>query len=251
MQLAYVDDSGDSRKGVVLSVLLVRDRDWNGVLDAWLDGRRAIHREFRVPKTRELHANTLYKGRGDYCDDDEASKRFGQDKRDAVGRIMLSALAKAEGLQIASFVVLTRRTAEAYSKLVDWLDAWAACEDETIMIFYDGRQLGVDDGIRTPVQLQEDWEQAMRSAAPYRDVHRRLDIRSRRIVEDVFLQDSKYNQLIQAADLVAYGAFQLHRQRHPEMWGTGGAPVAGAIRAYKKLKDLWVPGGEEGIFTLT
>ncbi|MBK5237805.1 MAG: DUF3800 domain-containing protein [Actinomycetales bacterium] len=41
-------------------------------------------------------------------------------------------------------------------------------------------------------------------------MHRDLSITNRRVVEDVIMQDSKYSQLIQAADLAAYAAF--HRK---------------------------------------
>ena len=45
------------------------------------------------------------------------------------------------------------------------------------------------------------WDEALRAATPDRDAHRALDITRRRVVEDVVMQDSKFNQLIQAADL--------------------------------------------------
>lgn len=59
--------------------------------------------------------------------------------------------------------------------------------------------------------------------------------------------DSKYNQLIQAADLIAYGAYHLHRQNHPEVWGHANAGVPAAIRAYMRMRDRWVPGSDHGV----
>ena len=61
------------------------------------------------------------------------------------------------------------------------------------------------------------------------------------------MQDSRYNQLIQAADLVAYGAYQLHAQEHPERWSSKHTPVADAIRAYLRTKRLWIPDSDQGI----
>ncbi|GAA1486503.1 hypothetical protein GCM10009625_33080 [Brachybacterium fresconis] len=96
MHLVYVDDSGDSRSGTILTALLVPDHRWNDVLAAWLEGRRQIHREFGVPKTKELHANELYKGRGRYCETTADDELFSTPRREATGRIMLSWLSNLE-----------------------------------------------------------------------------------------------------------------------------------------------------------
>lgn len=59
MHLCYLEDSGDSKHGVTITALIIEDRDWSAVLDAWLNGRRTIHKQFRVPKNSEIHANEL------------------------------------------------------------------------------------------------------------------------------------------------------------------------------------------------
>ncbi|CAM3241640.1 DUF3800 domain-containing protein [Actinomyces slackii] len=63
------------------------------------------------------------------------------------------------------------------------------------------------------------------------------------------MQDSRYSQLIQAADLIAYGAFHKHAQDYPGVW-VGIRPVPGAIRAYMKTCSHWVPNSENGIIWL-
>ncbi|GAA4531487.1 hypothetical protein GCM10023160_34020 [Brachybacterium paraconglomeratum] len=248
MHLVYVDDSGDSRNGTILTALLVPDHRWNDVLAAWLEGRREIHREFGVPKTKELHANELYKGRGRYCETSADEDLFSTPRREATGRIMLSWLSKAEGLLVVTIATPTNSSAQAYVALVNWLDQWAEMEQTTVMIFYDGQQgYGEPHADRSPEEIRADWEQALRSAAPYRNTHRALDLGTRRVIEDVVMQDSKYNQLIQAADLVAYGAYHLHLQNHPEVWGQKNKPVPAAIRAYYRTKNRWLPGSDNGI----
>lgn len=248
MHLVYVDDSGDSRNGTTLTALIIPDHRWSAALAVWLEGRREIHREFGVPKTQELHANQLYKGRGKYCETPDQNRAFSTPRRNATGRIMLSSLAKAEGIMVITLVTPLPSATAAYSKLVAWLDEWAESEKTTVMIFYDGQQgYGDSEEPRTPDQAREQWDKALRSAAPYRDTHRSLDIGTRRVVEDVIMQDSKYSQFVQAADLVAYGAYQLHRQKHPEFWGTRNRPVPAAIKAYKSMMNRWLPGSEEGI----
>lgn len=248
MHLVYVDDSGNSKYGTTLTALLIPADQWSGVLSVWLEGRRDIHNEFGVPKTQELHANELYKGRGRYCESDEQQALFSTPRRAATGRIMLSWLSKAEGLKVVTIGTPDRSTSDAYSTFVKWLDSWAENEQTTVMIFYDGQQgYGHAESDRSPGEVQAEWENAIRMAAPYRHAHRALDIGSRRVIEDVVMQDSKFNQLIQAADLAAYGAYQLHVQNHPHLWGNS-QPERNSIRAYFQLKEKWLPGSDHGVF---
>lgn len=248
MHLVYVDDSGDSKNGTTMTALLVEDKHWNGVLDCWLQGRREIHREFRVPKTQEIHANNLYKGRSKYCDSEEANRAFNLDKRAATGRIMLSWLSKADGLTIATIATPHKQSPLAYAAFVEWLDDWANRNETTAMIFYDGKQgYDHDDDGRSPDEIRSQWDTAFRASAPYRNTHRSLELETRRVIEDVVMLDSKYNQLIQAADLVAYGAYQWHLQAYPDKWSPRNSPVADAIRAYFRTKAKWLPESDHGV----
>ena len=251
VRLCYVDDSGDSKHGVILSAILVEDRAWNGVLAAWLDGRRAISEEFGVSKSKELHAVNLDKGRGNFLSEGMSANSFTSHQRDATGRIMLSHLSRAEGFRVVTLAISRRSKSVAYRDFLCWLDNWAAQEDETAMVFYDGHQGYSPDLLNvSQEEAGREWETALREAAPYRTAHRGLEISTRRIVEDVVMQDSRYSQLIQAADLIAYGAFHKHAQDHPEVWGKKIRPVPGAIRAYMKLRHRWLPESENGIIWL-
>lgn len=246
VHLCYIDDSGDSRHGVILTALIIHESDWAENLESWLQGRREIHREFGVPKTRELHANKLYKGRGSFCEKPDQDHRFGDKQREAVGRIMLSHLSRAPSTVI-SIGATDRSSSNVYVKFVTLLEGWAAAADTRLMLFYDGQQGLIDDG--SPEQQKEAWDRAIRAAAPYREAHRQLDLTTRRIVEDVIMQDSRYSQFIQAADLLAYGAFHKHLQGHPEIWGTDHAAKASkaAIRAYMRMRNHWLPEHTDGI----
>jgi hypothetical protein len=251
VHLCYIDDSGDSKHGVTLTGLLVEDVHWSTLLDAWLEGRRAIHREFRVPKTVELHAVELYKGRGSYCETPAQNARFGTDKRAAAARVMLTALAKHPHFSVVTVGTSEVSKPKAYAQFVAWLESWAERQDTHLMLMYDGQQgLGAPGEELASPRDRELWETAIRDAAPYREVHRSLDIGQRRIIEDVVMQDSRYSQLIQAADLIAYGAYQKHREEHPEIWGTRNRPVAGAIRAYMKLAQRWPTESNFGVYWL-
>ena len=251
VHICYVDDSGDSKHGVTLTGLLIEDRDWSGVLEAWLDGRRDLHREFGVPKTAELHATKLYKGRGEFCETAEQNARFGTDKRSAAARIMLSKLAQHGHLQVVTLGMGEVSKPLAYARFIAWLDEWAEDNDTYVLVMYDGQQgLGDPDEDLQPPRDRELWETALRDASPYREVHRSLDIHRRRVVEDVVMQDSRYSQLIQAADLVAYGAFQKHKQEHPEIWSARSKPVVGAIKAYMRLSRHWPSESDFGVHWL-
>lgn len=236
---------------MTLTAIIIEDRKWSLVLDAWLNGRRAIHTDFGVPKTSELHGMTLYKGRGKYCETEAQNAQFGTGKRAAVGRIMLAELAKCPDFEVITLGMKDVSKPSAYRRLIAWFDQWAVERDTFVMVMYDGQQ-GLTDPHKEVAQgtAQELWETSVRDASPYRETHRDLDIATRRVVEDVIMQDSRYSQLIQAADLVAYGAFQLHRQNHPEIWGTKAAPQADAIRAYMKLSRRWPSDSDNGIYWL-
>ena len=252
MHFCYVDDSGDSHNGTTLTALIVEDQHWTGLLGAWLQGRRDIHREFGVPKSKEIHAVDLYKKRGSFCETPEQEKKFGENNRAAAGRMLLSALSKHQ-----DFTVVTVASAEVvkprvYAKFIAWLEDWAVLNDTYLLVFYDGQQgLGKPGESLTLEEQQALWESAGREAAPYREVHRGLDLDSRRIIEDVVMQDSKYSQLIQAADLIAYGAYHKHLQEHPEIWWKKPkTPVPAAIKAYMSLTRHWPQDSDYGVYWL-
>ena len=94
MHLCYVDDSGDPSRGKLLTALLIRDTDWADVLDAWLTGREELHRLFGVHKRRELHANKLFKGRGQFCESPEQESAFSSRARAKAARIALGYLSE-------------------------------------------------------------------------------------------------------------------------------------------------------------
>lgn len=251
MHLCYIDDSGDSKHGVTLTAIIIHEDHWSNVLSAWLVGRRDIHSKFGVGKKNELHANHLYKGRKEYCDTPAQQAKFGQSPRDATGRMMLAALAKHPDFTVVTIGTSERSKSKAYARFVAWLEDWAARKSTRLMLFYDGQQgLDYPDSDPDEARQTELWDTAIRAAKPYREVHRGLDIDTRLIVEDVIMQDSRYSQLIQAADLIAYGAYHLHRQEHPEIWGTEHKPVSAAIIAYMKLANHWVDDSDNGVIWL-
>lgn len=284
MHLCYVDDSG--RDGIVtFTGLLVPAAGWNCLLSCWLDGRQQLSREptWRVDKHAELHANVLLKrGSGRFCEPGCAQPgcadagrcgesgsdccaaeccvdrccgqrwfegRFsGQGARDSAYRIMMEKLSRCPALTVTTVACHTRNSPKAYQGFVNRLDRWAADNDTSVVIFLDGPQGPIDSTGMTVEQIKAEQDRSTRNAAPYRRTHRELDLGPRRVIEDPLVTDSRYSQLIQAADLVAYGAYQ-------HLWSAGGWPSGGryggpnanVVKAYRKLAPRWLPGSDSGI----
>lgn len=140
MYLAYVDDSGDSKRGTTLTALLVESEHWTGLLDAWLGGRREIHRQFGVRKHAELHAAALYKGRGRFCETPEQERKFGTDLRAASGRIVLSHLSRFDHFRVLTVGSAVTSKPTLYAMFVAHLEDWAARHETQLLILYDGQQ---------------------------------------------------------------------------------------------------------------
>lgn len=160
----------------------------------------------------------------------------------------MSWLSKTDGLTIVTIATPHKQSPLTYAAFIEWLDGWAERNLTTAMIFYDGKQGYdcVDDG-RSPEEIRTQWDSAFRSSVPYRNTHGSLNLRTSRVFEYVVMLDSKNNQLIQAADLVAYGAYQRHLQVYPEKWPQRNSPVKDAIFASFRTKTTWIPESDNGV----
>ncbi|MFB7293562.1 DUF3800 domain-containing protein [Actinacidiphila glaucinigra] len=249
MYFCYADDSG-ADQGRTLTGLLVPEEGWNDLLHCWLEGRRALEQTWGVAKNTELHATQFVKGRGRPCATEEQNAAFGRRARIAAHDLMVRHLTRCASLRVLTVAGRTAQVADVYQGFVDRLEAWALQEDTRVLIMYDG-QAGPDDtSALTPAEAKAVWEQAVRNATPYRAAHRGLPLASRRVLEDPIMQDSKYSQFIQAADLVGYAAFHHLVLQHPEIWPKMN-PVHAMSKAYRRLSGHWLPGhGEQGIVWL-
>jgi hypothetical protein len=165
--------------------------------------------------------------------------------------MLLSKLARIEHFTVMTVGMKTTRKPEIYARFLAHLEDWAEVEDTHLMVFYDGQQGLAEDGHELSQTEQNDiWETAVRAAAPYRRAHRDLDLGSRRIIEDVFMQDSRYSQLIQAVDLIAYGAYHTHLDGHPEIWGQKNKALKAAVAGYVRLSQRWSEDSDRGVFWL-
>lgn len=195
-RMMYIDDSGRPQSGLAVYGWIEFEPDrWTAVLESWLRTRKQLWRQFRVPVTKELHATAFINGRGNLSNDIPPEfihngvpykRNFGR----VVAETCLDTLRSTEGLRIGSVYrhgkpeSFDRTKRELYADLVAWLEEELEGSDSLGLVFMDG------DG----------------SDPRYRQIHRQLKLRKRRIIEDAILIDSAGSQLVQMADLVAWVA---------------------------------------------
>ena len=202
-RLVYVDDSGHPATGlVVYGWVEFRPDRWAGVLQAWLETRKRLWRDFAIPIVEELHTTAYVNGRARISrrlpdrhvhDGVEYWKDFGRE----VAVECLETLRCAEGLTVGAVwrkrppaeLAQTRR--EVYAELITRFETQLAGSTSLAMVFMDG------DG----------------SDSSYRTTHRNLKLTERRVIEDAIHLDSRASQLVQMADLVAWSA-NAHIDRH-------------------------------------
>ncbi|BCB87342.1 hypothetical protein Psuf_046550 [Phytohabitans suffuscus] len=218
-------------------------------MHCWLEGRKSLTVTWGVREQVELHGNELARGRGAYCGSQEQERIF---KNRAIRLraydLMLAALAGCGALSVTTVCCATSHMPTAYARFVEHLERWAAEMDTRVLVVLDGHA-GPADGVESEADVAE-LEAAHRNARPYRLVHRGLDLRTRRVIEDPIVQDSRSSHLIQAADLVAYAATQwlwVNTNLWPKGGPTHGRPLAEIAKSYESLAGLWLPSERFGI----
>lgn len=202
-RMIYMDDSGDPKRGTaVFGWVEFAPHEWAKVLEAWLNLRRKLWNVYGIPAHEELHTTTYVGGRGRIArTPPERLTRDGQTMWKDLGREVaeeaLRALAGIGGLRVgAVFQHGPSDTFEAvkktvYRRFIDRLEGELRLSRSLAMLFMDG------DG----------------SDSTFRDVHRGLNLRNRRVIEDAIHLDSRASQFIQMADLVAWCA-HVHVELH-------------------------------------
>jgi Protein of unknown function (DUF3800) len=199
VRLFYVDDSGAVETGwIVYSWIECAVADWRHGLRWWLDLRKKLFSEHRIPPAYELHAAHFIGGRGDPSTD--AAWNRHKSNRALVVRQALAAIGTAPHLRVGTSYRRTLARGSAYhwerlavyDALVAHVDTRCAAHSEYGMIFMDG------DG----------------SEQGYYSAHRALKLANRHVIEDPLFQVSHRSQWVQMADLVAWTAYQ-SLQRSP------------------------------------
>jgi hypothetical protein len=195
MVLFYVDDSGDERL-TTFSAIGIPAEQWSTALARWLAWRRWLRDEHGVDVAYRMHATEWVAGRGRPSKDADAVLNRSKPARWNIYVSALDALAQLPDLVVLTVAGPGRDRAAAYRKLVRQMERLLAVERTHGLIVVDG------------------------DSPELRMLHRELDLRSRRIVEDPWKRDARETQWLQAADFVAYAAYQ-HIARRPNrgfMW---------------------------------
>lgn len=182
----YVDDSGDSKRGVLLlTALEVPVSAWSQNLHKWLGWRRFLYRKHGLPTRYELHGHKFVTGRGAPNEDDPDAP-INKDKalRHDIYQQSLRQIARC------GFRVFTNYRADGdksaiYDDLMSWIARELVADNAQGVMIVDG----LDQGFHRPH-------------------HRALPIKSRLIVEDAWMKDSAHCQFVQMADLAVHAAFQ-------------------------------------------
>ncbi len=193
LNMLYVDDSGSEKTGIaVFGWIESTPHEWKDGLSSWLDFRKLLYKNYRIPPATELHATELNGGRGQPSTDPavNASKVLQREALHAaitattqLPNLRLGTVYRDTGLRGKKFEL--ERTA-LYAKLIQSLESRFARCDQYAVIFMD------DDG----------------TDPSYRRAHRNLDLNTRRVLEDPLFQQSHQSQWVQIADIVAWTTFQ-------------------------------------------
>jgi hypothetical protein len=195
MVLFYVDDSGDERL-TTFSAIGIPVEQWNAALAQWLAWRRRLHCRHDVAIDYRLHANEWVAGRGRPAKDPHAPVNRNKPARWQIYVSALEALAQIPDLAVLTVARQGPDRAAAYRHLIQGIERFLSVQREYGLIVVDGE---------SPELML---------------LHRELDLRSRAIVEDPWKRDARESQWLQAADFVAYAAYQ-HIARRPArgfMW---------------------------------
>jgi len=195
-RLIYMDDSGEPKSGLIILAWIEFDAsDWNRILGEWLDIRRLLRIKFGISSQTELHTSQYVHGRGRLSNQIPERFRIGhqikwKDFGQAIAVECLKKLGSIEGLEIHSIYSHKLHPTDLqakerlYSYFASKLSSRLDNKNTLALVFIDGNG----------------------SDSTFQKVHRKLDLKTRSIVEDSIHLESSNSQLIQMADLIAWCA---------------------------------------------
>jgi len=247
MLLAYLDDSGEL--GIVLfATVIVPDRRWLPLLDAWIDYRRWLRSNFGFPMFKgrrrrvpvELHATDFATGAGDW-----RGLKVNQQARMRALRVGLRLIGRYANVFAVAWVP-SRPMSQSYVRFHESpaIDCW-----RTVLERLATYSTSSANGAPVLALLDQGYgDQFTRVLRKMRRYHRVGSLYggthtapAPMLIDDPILRNSKENAFIQMADLCAYAAL---RELRPvgvasNLWGELGA---GVVRAVNKYQPKQPPG---------
>lgn len=195
MRIFYVDDSGNESL-TTFTAIGIPTRRWGPALRSWLTWRRQLREVHGVDVQYRLHATDWVAGRGRPAEGPHSVLNRSKSARWEVYVAALDVLASMPELQVLTVHHPGSGREAAYRLLMRRLEALLEPESEQALVVIDG----ASDELRL--------------------MHRELDLGSCAIIEDPWKRDAHGSQWLQAADLVAYAAFQhiVRRSDRAFMW---------------------------------
>ncbi|MGP3691192.1 DUF3800 domain-containing protein [Streptomyces sp. IBSNAI002] len=218
-RIFYIDDSGAESTGyVVYGWADIDIAQWSAALRQLLNFRKKLYAETGIPADYELHSTQFIPGRGTPSTRPAWNRQ--KRRRQQVAQDNLAAIAALPGTRVGA---VWRHTTEKGRAYYDQRSAVYAA------MLADIDQALERDGDHGIIVMDGDG-----SDPSYQREHRKLKLATRRIVEDPWFMGSHHSQPVQAADLLAYTAYQTV-QRHPGKdfmwdWWSQQLPEAGAPR---------------------
>lgn len=199
VRLFYVDDSGAPETGwIIYSWIECAIVDWNEGLRCWLDLRKTLFADRRIPPSYQLHTTKFLNGRGNPSTDptQNASKQIRRQVIEqalgTIGGTPVLGVGTAYRHTAARGKLYARERTRLYELLVARLDSRLTAAGELGIVFMDGNG----------------------SDGSYHAAHRALKLRHRRLIEDPQFLPAHKSQWVQMVDIVAYSAYQ-GLLRHP------------------------------------
>jgi hypothetical protein len=215
LRLYFVDDGGDARTTACFASLGIDLSHANGANQRWRDLRAELHADARleIPADSSLHSVKLAGARGQHIHRSRSTDRVRH--RQHCQEVILRGLRTIAGMPGARVRAVYRETDDygrdrpaLYAVLLRRLNAELAQQGIHGVIIVDG------DGT----------EHALRRA------HRDLPEAGRRIIGDPIFRPARELDLLQAADMLAYAAYQSIAKRPSRefMWHWFGSTFPGA-----------------------
>ena len=201
--LTYVDDSGNENIGTLWTGLAIPAELWTEYLRRWLEFRKWLFTQHRVPASFELHAQVWLSAHPrehlkpkDLAILEESKPAVldrGKSQRRLRGTIFekgvktIGTMTEARLFTVFSEDSSGPAKVTLYDGLLCFLEEFLAVEGAHGQVVVDG---------------------ALDSGGHMRTAHRALLINRRRVIEDATMRSSADSQLLQMADFCAYAAFQ-------------------------------------------
>lgn len=213
MYLIYADESGDpgnpgDSKYFVISGLIVHETHWNGVFSQFIDLRRSLHAQYRLPFRAEFHATDLVGGHGDYH---HTRSGLTPVHRLEIYQKILECLAATAELRILNVFVRKERITAPDMDIYEM--AWRLFIQRCHNFVEKGGHLNLQDqyGLLITDSTHDDaLRRLMRRMRAYNPVPSTIPgndvrhIRVTRLLDDPVPRISGWSYFIQMADLVAY-----------------------------------------------